>query len=203
MIEQVLFRLRMWRERPETSLILGFLTAILIGTLLLMLPASTVDGKGADILTALFTSTSATCVTGLIVVDTGSYFTRFGQNIILILIQTGGIGIMTFAALFAWLGRRKISIQSRLSLRDTFLARSESLSLRRMILFILSFTLLFEMIGTALLLFSLPISIPFLNASTIRCFMLFPPFVMPVSHYTGTHLSGSPDRDPYSVFSCY
>ncbi len=151
MIEQVLFKLRLWRELPETSLILGFLSAILIGTFMLMLPASTVDGRGADLVTALFTSTSATCVTGLIVVDTGTYFTRFGQSVILALIQAGGLGIMTFTALFAWLGRRKISIQSRFAIRDTFLAQSESISLRRILLFILSFTVLFELVGTGLL----------------------------------------------------
>ena len=85
---------------PPKILVLGFAIVILIGAFLLTLPISTEDGKGLSFLNALFTSTSATCVTGLIVVDTGDTFTMFGEIIILLLIQIGGLGFMTFASLF-------------------------------------------------------------------------------------------------------
>ncbi|MDR8391810.1 hypothetical protein NC796_11690 [Aliifodinibius sp. S!AR15-10] len=89
-------------QRHPTQVIVGsFLGIILIGSLLLMLPKTTVDGQGLTFVNALFTSTSAVCVTGLIVVDTATHFTLMGQAIILSLIQIGGIGIITFATLFA------------------------------------------------------------------------------------------------------
>ncbi len=154
-IEKFIFRFRMWRERPETALISSFAVAILAGALLLMLPVSTVPGQSTGFLTALFTSTSATCVTGLIVVDTGTHFSRFGQVIIMLLIQAGGLGIMTFTALFAWISRRKVSIQHQLTLRDTFLAQTEPVSLKRLLLFILSTTAIIELSGAAVLYFSM------------------------------------------------
>ncbi|NOZ14076.1 MAG: hypothetical protein GXO69_10625 [Acidobacteria bacterium] len=154
-VERFVFRFRLWRERPETALISSFAAAIFLGALLLMLPISTVSGQSTGFLTALFTSTSATCVTGLIVVDTGTHFSRFGQVIIMLLIQAGGLGIMTFTALFAWISRRKVSIQSQLTLRDTFLARTEPVSLKRLLLFILSTTAVIEGAGAAVLFFSM------------------------------------------------
>jgi len=154
-VEHYIFRFRLWRERPETALISSFAAAIFLGTLLLMLPIASVPGQSTSFLTALFTSTSATCVTGLIVVDTGTHFSRFGQVIIVILIQAGGLGIMTFTALFAWLSRRKVSVQHQSTLRDTFLARTEVFSLRRMLVFILSTTAMIEAAGAAILYFSM------------------------------------------------
>ena len=74
---------------------LGFIAVILVGTLLLTLPISLVEGGWGNWLVALFTSTSAVCVTGLVVVDTGSYFTFWGQLFIALLIQIGGLGYMT------------------------------------------------------------------------------------------------------------
>lgn len=85
---------------PGQLFIVSFLFIIFIGTILLMLPNATHEGIAFT--DALFTSTSAVCVTGLIVVDTGSYFTEFGQTIIMILIQTGGLGILTFASYFSY-----------------------------------------------------------------------------------------------------
>ncbi len=120
-----------------------------------MLPVSNAARRSTDFLTAIFTSTSAVCVTGLIVVDTGTHFSRFGQVIILLLIQAGGLGIMTFTAVFAWLSRRRVSIQSQLALRDTFLAKTEKVSLRRLLLFILSTTAVIEAAGAAVLYFSM------------------------------------------------
>jgi len=85
---------------PAQIFILSFLVIILIGSLLLILPNATYDG--ISYLDALFTSTSAVCVTGLVVVDTGTHFTLFGQTIIMFLIQVGGLGILTFASYFSY-----------------------------------------------------------------------------------------------------
>src|SRR4051794_2242761 len=99
---------------PPKILVLGFAGIILLGTLFLTFPVSTVDGKGLHFLNALFTATSATCVTGLVVVDTGTTFTHFGQIVILSLIQIGGLGFMTFATLFAFLLGKRISLKERI-----------------------------------------------------------------------------------------
>ena len=87
--------------RPAQTLALSFATVILLGAFLLHLPESTFPDYRISFLDALFTATSAVCVTGLTVVDTGATFTRFGQGVILLMIQVGAIGIMTFAAVFA------------------------------------------------------------------------------------------------------
>ena len=85
---------------PAQLFITSFVGIVLLGTFLLMLPKATYDG--ISFLDALFTSTSAVCVTGLIVVDTGTFFTPLGQNIIVFLIQLGGLGILTFASYFSY-----------------------------------------------------------------------------------------------------
>jgi trk system potassium uptake protein TrkH len=101
-------------QHPARLVPLGFLIAIAIGTLLLMLPVARADGTGAPFLVALFTSVSAVCVTGLIVVDTPTYWSGFGQGVILLLFQIGGLGIMTGAALLTLLVTRRLGIGSRL-----------------------------------------------------------------------------------------
>lgn len=101
---------------PAQLFIISFLGMIALGTFLLMLPTAT--HTGISPLNALFTSTSAVCVTGLIVVDTGTYFTQFGQTIILILIQAGGLGIMTFASYFSYFFRGKSSYENQIMLKD-------------------------------------------------------------------------------------
>ncbi|MBL3685950.1 TrkH family potassium uptake protein [Leucobacter zeae] len=93
----------------------GFSGVILIGTLLLMLPISSASGRWTGFVDALFTSTSAVCVTGLIVVDTATYWSGFGTVVILVLIQLGGLGIMLFAALVGLAIIRKISVRSRIT----------------------------------------------------------------------------------------
>ncbi|MBE6935178.1 MAG: Trk family potassium uptake protein [Ruminococcaceae bacterium] len=98
----------------QTQIIaLGFFLIIALGTLLLMLPISTRNGEGATFREALFTATSSSCVTGLVLQDTYSYWTGFGQVVLLLLIQLGGLGFMTIATLFAMLMRRKIGIRER------------------------------------------------------------------------------------------
>jgi len=81
--------------KPINVLPLGFIVVILTGALLLMLPFSSKSGASLTFIDALFTATSATCVTGLVVADTGTYFSMFGQIVILLLIQIGGLGLMT------------------------------------------------------------------------------------------------------------
>ena len=101
---------------PAQLFIISFFAIILLGALLLMLPNASYEG--INFLNALFTSTSAVCVTGLVVVDTGSYFTLFGQCIILTLIQIGGLGIMTFASYFSYFFRGGTSYENQLMLSD-------------------------------------------------------------------------------------
>ena len=95
------------------TITLGFAGVILLGALLLMLPISTIAGCVTPFNETLFTATSAVCVTGLVVQDTGSYWSGFGQMIILVLIQIGGLGVITVAASFALLSGRKISLMQR------------------------------------------------------------------------------------------
>ncbi|MBN1339412.1 MAG: ATPase [Bacteroidales bacterium] len=101
---------------PAQLFILSFVSIIFIGTVLLMLPNATYHG--ISFLDAIFTSTSAVCVTGLVVADTGTFFTRFGQTIIALLIQAGGIGIMTFTSYFGYFFKGSASYQSRLMIQD-------------------------------------------------------------------------------------
>ncbi len=103
---------------PPRILVLGFAVVILIGAILLTLPIATEDGEGLSFLNALFTATSATCVTGLVVVDTADTFSLFGELVILSLIQIGGLGFMTFATFLFLLLGKKISLKERLLLKE-------------------------------------------------------------------------------------
>ncbi|MFG3711732.1 TrkH family potassium uptake protein [Micromonospora sp. NPDC047730] len=118
-----------WQRRssglrhPAQVIAVGFGVAVAVGTGLLSLPVATRSGEQADLVDALFTATSAVCVTGLATVDTGSYWSGFGQATILLLIQAGGLGIMTLATLFT------VLLSRRLGLRARFLAQAETKSL--------------------------------------------------------------------------
>jgi len=101
---------------PAQLFIVSFLTIIFLGSLLLMVPNAT--HNGLSFIDALFTSASAVCVTGLAVVDTGSYFTVFGQSIILILIQIGGLGILTFASYFSYFFKGGSTYENQLTLSE-------------------------------------------------------------------------------------
>src|ERR687898_3114153 len=103
------------RPAHPAQLVVGaFALAIAMGSVLLMLPPATRGSGGAPFLTALFTATSAVCVTGLVVVDTPTYWSGFGQVVILVLIQVGGFGIMTLASLLTLLLARRIGLGTRL-----------------------------------------------------------------------------------------
>ncbi len=137
---------------PAQLFIVGFLTIIFLGTALLMLPKATYDG--ISLLDALFTSTSAVCVTGLIVVDTGSYFTTFGQSVILLLMQLGGLGIMTFASYFSYFFRGRTSYKNQLMLKDATNSEKigEVIGVLKKILYI---TMIVELLGAFLIYISL------------------------------------------------
>lgn len=104
---------------PLQILPIGFICIILVGALLLMLPIASVDHRPLPLSSALFTATSATCVTGLVVVDTGTHFTLFGQIVILLLIQMGGLGFMTVSTILFSFTRRKISMRDRMTIAES------------------------------------------------------------------------------------
>jgi trk system potassium uptake protein TrkH len=103
---------------PPQILVLGFAAIILLGAVLLMLPISSADGEVTPFVNALFTSTSATCVTGLVVVDTSMHWSIFGQVVIILLIQIGGLGFMSMATLIFFLTGKRISLKERLVLQE-------------------------------------------------------------------------------------
>ena len=132
-------------------IVLGFAGVILLGALILMLPFSSTAGVVTPFHEALFTSTSAVCVTGLVVQDTGSYWSAFGQTVILLLIQIGGLGVVTVAALFAMLSGRKISLMQRSTMQDAISAPKVG-GIVRLTRFIVRGTFLIELIGMIVML---------------------------------------------------
>ena len=134
---------------PAALVLSSFVLVIIAGAFLLHLKISTTNGfiSWTD---ALFTATSAVCVTGLIVVDTGTFFTTFGQIVILGLIQIGGLGFMTISvALFTWIGR-SVSLKNRLVMQDLF-AHTPRQDIYRLVRSVIIFTLLTELVGAILL----------------------------------------------------
>ena len=128
----------------------GFAGVILMGALLLMLPISSVSGVVTPFVDALFTSTTAVCVTGLVVQDTGTYWTVFGQSVILLLIQIGGLGVVTIAATIAMLSGRKLGLMQRSTMQDAVAAPKIS-GIVRLTAFIVITTLCIELLGAALM----------------------------------------------------
>jgi trk system potassium uptake protein TrkH len=108
------------RLTPSRVLVLGFAALIMVGTFLLSLPVASVSGRPLRFVDALFTATSAVCITGLVVKDTGTYFTQFGQTVIIILVQVGGLGFMTMSTLFAILLGKKIGLKERVLIQESF-----------------------------------------------------------------------------------
>jgi len=138
--------------RSERLLAITFASLVTIGTILLWLPVSHTSAD-FSFLDALFTATSAVCVTGLIVVDTGKEFTSFGQGVILVLIQLGGLGIMTFAAVATQVLGGKLSFRSQAILSDTFYQGNAATLVRRDLKRIVALTASFEALGVLLLYF--------------------------------------------------
>lgn len=137
---------------PPRILVCGFGIIIWIGALLLSLPISNQSGVSMPFLDALFTATSATCVTGLVVVDTGTTFTLFGQVVIMMLIQIGGLGFMTMATLGAIILKKKISLKERLVLQEA-MNQNTMEGIVRLIRKVLMFSFIIE--GTAAVIFSI------------------------------------------------
>lgn len=142
---------RMPRRLTSSQIIvLGFLGTILLGAFLLMLPISTADGKGATFADAVFTATSATCVTGLIVQDTATYWSYFGQAVILLLIQIGGMGVVTFAVAITVASGKKIGLMQRSTMQEAISAHQMG-GIVKLTGFILKTSAIIEVTGAALL----------------------------------------------------
>jgi trk system potassium uptake protein TrkH len=137
------------RASPAAIILFSYLIVISLGTSLLMVPKATTSGH-ISFINALFTATSAVCVTGLIVVDTGTYFTSFGQGVILTLIQLGGLGVMTFSVFFFLSIGKRVSFRQRMVLQETF-AHTPREDIYRLIKSIFFFTAAAELIGAILL----------------------------------------------------
>lgn len=146
----------MWRrlhknnKSPFRVIIFGFFLVILAGSLLLMLPISSQQGVVTPFLDALFTSTSAVCVTGLVIHDTATYWSQFGQVIIILLIQIGGLGVVTVAGAFAILSGRKIGLMQRSTMQEAIAAPNVG-GIVRLTGFILRTAFAVELLGAALL----------------------------------------------------
>jgi len=135
---------------PAQIVVVGFAVTILVGAMLLNLPFASKSGESVGFINALFTATSATCVTGLVVVDTGTYWTNFGKVIIIGLIQVGGLGFMSMATLFSMLIGKKISLRERLIIQES-LNQNDLAGLVRLTRHILIGTFIIEAIGALLL----------------------------------------------------
>ena len=145
---------KLYKKKHLTSfqlIIMGVAGVILLGTFLLMLPVSSLERVPTPFHEALFTATSAVCVTGLVVKDTGSYWSLTGQTIILVLIQIGGLGVVTVAASVSLLSGKKISLMQRSTMQDAISAPKVG-GIVRLTRFILKGTFLIEATGAVLLL---------------------------------------------------
>lgn len=146
----------MWRllhknnKSPFRIIIFGFLLVILLGSFLLMLPISAKDGGVTPFLHALFTATSAVCVTGLVIYDTATYWSQFGQTVIILLIQIGGLGVITVAGAFAILSGRRIGLMQRSTMQEAIAAPHVG-GIVRLTGFILKTALAVELLGAVLL----------------------------------------------------
>lgn len=145
--------MKMFYKKKLTSfqiIVLGFSGVILFGTILLILPFSSREGIVTPISDALFTSTSAVCVTGLVLHDTATYWSAFGQFVILLLIQIGGMGVITVAASFAMISGRKISLMQRSTLQEAVSAPKVG-GIVRLTNFIVKTTFAVELLGAAVM----------------------------------------------------
>lgn len=164
-----LFRNIYRKMNPPQLLVGGFILIILIGTLLLSMPQASAGGVRTPFLDALFTATSAACVTGLVVMDTGTHYSVFGQIVILALMQVGGLGFMTMATMFALVFRKRISLKDRLVLQESM--NQQSLEgivglIRKVILY----SLLIELTGALLLAARWSFEMPFGQAAYFGIF---------------------------------
>lgn len=137
---------------PAQKIASSFLLVILMGTILLMLPISNADGKFLSPINALFTAASATCVTGLTVIDISTKLNYFGQTVMIFLMQIGGLGLMTFMAMFLLIIKNRLSMNEKIAMKE-MLNQDKVFNMRGFILDILYYTLFFEAIGAILISF--------------------------------------------------
>ena len=135
---------------PARSICLGFLAVISVGTILLCLPISSSDGTWVHPLTALFTATSAVCVTGLSVVNVGEFYSGFGQLTLVSLVQIGGLGYMTATTFLLLLFGQRFALREKVALKQTLDTPGLS-GVRNLVKSIISVTLIFEITGILLL----------------------------------------------------
>lgn len=141
------------RKKPISApriMVLGFAGLIFVGTLLLMLPISSASGQVTPFIDALFTATTSTCVTGLVVRDTGSYWSTFGHCIILLLIQIGGLGVITIAASFTMLTGKKLGLSQRTNMQEAVAAPKMG-GIAGLTAFLVKTVLLIELLGAVIL----------------------------------------------------
>lgn len=131
---------------PGRLIVLGFALVIIMGTILLMLPISLNEGVEISFIDALFTSTSAVCVTGLIAVDTADTFNVFGRTVVAMLIQIGGLGVTSVGVGFILLAGKKVSIKGRKLIKEAMNLESMK-GLVKIVKAVLLMTLLFELVG--------------------------------------------------------
>ena len=139
-----------WRLTPYQILALGIAGLVLGGAFLLMLPIASQSGESLSFVDALFTATSAVCVTGLTVVDTGSHFTLFGELVIIFLIQCGALGFMTMATLMTIMMRKRVQLRNRLIMQEALNQLTLS-GIVRLVRYVVKSTLLIEFIGGTIL----------------------------------------------------
>ncbi|MDO1444749.1 potassium transporter TrkG [Rhodocytophaga aerolata] len=161
-VSKASIRLPLNRLKPSTLFIGSFILLIVTGAGLLMLPAMTNTPSGMPLLDALFTATSAACVTGLIVVDTATYFTNKGQLIILTLIQIGGLGMLTFTTFFATILKQGVGIKHQSAIQD-FLSSESLFSSRGLLQQIILLTLFIEGMGALAVFVTWGPEVPFEN----------------------------------------
>ena len=154
---------------PAQYLVSGYFVIIMLGSLLLMLPVATTNGQGLGAVDAVFTATSATCVTGLIVVNTKEAFTTFGHTIIMLLIQIGGLGIMSMSTLFAFIVGKKISLKERLIIQED-LNQYQISGMVRLVQYLLGFTFAIEGTAAAILFLRLSQDYPFWKSIYLSIF---------------------------------
>ncbi len=139
--------------KPATTFILSFVLLITLGTGLLMLPQMTTESGGADFMSAFFTSVSASCVTGLVIQSTVTYFSLKGLIVILFLMQLGGIGMVSFATFFATFLKKGVGLKQQLIIQD-YLATDSLFSAKGLLRQVIGITLTFEAIASVLIFFS-------------------------------------------------
>lgn len=142
--------LRKRKFTPVQVLAIGFASIIFLGAVLLTLPISSNSGESTPFIDCLFTATTSVCVTGLVVVDTGTYWNYFGKTVIMILIETGGLGFMSFATLFSLLLGKRITFKERLVMQEALGTNSFG-GLVRLTRYVLLFSFGVQLIGASLL----------------------------------------------------